>query len=172
MSDISKVLVREGIIKADCLDDKLTAVARAVSQHIDTIPEGILYEIEVARALGELYKKGQGSLRQSDADCLAKPAKNNYYGQFGVKSLSLRDAIVAVLQELDPTKPVEVRYEESKPQGTMQQYSFKVVLYKDDEKLRQYIRSRASLYPKVVYTFAVPEGIATVRNGIMQRNAR
>ena len=171
MSNVSKVLVREGIRKADCLEDKLTAVARAVSKHIDTIPEGILYEVEVAKALEELRKKKPGYLTQSDAMYLSKPAQNNCYERFGVKSFSLRDAIIFGLQELDSTKPIEVRYEGDK-QGTMQQFSHRVILYKEDEKLKQYIRSRASLYPKVVYTFAVPDGLATVREGSLRLRAR
>ena len=172
MIDISKVLVREGIRKAECLDDKLNIVARAVSQHIDTIPEGILYEIEVAKALAELKQRKGRYLSQSNVDNLSKPAVNSFYAQFGIKSLQLGDAIVFGLQDLDPTKPIEVHYTQSKPAETMQQFGFKVLFYKDEEKLKQYVRSRASLYPKVVYNFAVPEGIATVRDGIRQRNAR
>jgi len=171
MSDIQKSLVREGIEKAGCLDDKLSIVARAVSRSIDATPEGILYEIEVLRALEQLRSSGVGHLRESDPLYLAKPSENRYYTQFGVKTAKLKDAIIFAMQEADPQKQIEVRYEGDR-QGTTQQFCFKIIMYRDDEKLRQYIQSRTSLYPKVVYNFAVPDGLATIREGIRQRSAR
>ncbi|GEM_PF-3722892 len=170
MSDIQESLVREGIEKADCLDDKLSIVAKAVSRSIDASAEGILYEIEVLRALKQLRSLRVGHLNETDPIYLAKPSKNRYYTQFGVKTIGLKDAIIFAMQEADIKKQVEVCYEGDKKRKN-QQFCFKIIMYKDYEKLRQYIRSRTSSYRKIVYTFAVPDELATVRNGLRQRSA-
>jgi hypothetical protein len=168
MVNIADILLEEGLSKAESLGDRLFVVAKSVGRCVDLIPDGILYEVEITRALAELRKKQVGFLTETDVKNLSKPARNHNYQQFGVISISLRDAIAHTLQEMNPTRPFEVRYQSNDLETSYQQFSFRVLFYKEDEKLKQYILSRASIYPKIVYAFAVPDTITTIRDGARQ----
>lgn len=166
MTSVSDFLIEVGIATANTLDERLSTIAKAVSSYLNAMSEGVIWEIEVVNALNELQEQGFRNLRPSDSGRLSKPPINHFYNTFGVKHLPLRDALLLSLQD---SQPIEVRYEAKRPAKTPQKFDSRIILYKDDEKLRRYIQSKASLYPKVVYSFDVPDQLVTIRNGLMQR---
>lgn len=163
IEDITEVLIREGIREAKFLEDKLSIVARSVGNCIDKIPEGILYEAEVVKALTQIRMENESFLNETDVKNLSKPSRNKNYGNYGVKSITIRDAIGFSLLGLHPDKKFEVHFEGVCP-GQMQQVSFRVILYKNDENLKKYILSRTFPYPKVVYLFSVPSKLVKKDN--------
>jgi hypothetical protein len=151
---ISEFLIDEGISKAKALDEKLIVVAKAVGRYIDIAAESLVYELEVARAIEDLRTRKIGSLNESDHLRLSKPARNSHYHKFGVQSITLRDAIALTLRGMQPIRPFEMRYGRGSDGQTL---SNRVILYKEDEKLKQHIYSRLSVSPIVLYSFQAPE---------------
>jgi hypothetical protein len=171
MSNISTVLVNEGIQEADSLDSKLVVVAKSVSEYINMLSESILYELEVVKALESIRQTKNGFLNETDVKNLSKPARNKYYPDYGVKSITLRNAIAYSLKDQHSDNELEIRVVGS-PQGSMQQFSSKVLLYKDDQKLKDYICSRTSPSPIVIYNFEIPPEMVGTKNVIVQRCTR
>ncbi|MEI7718861.1 MAG: hypothetical protein WCI72_03250 [archaeon] len=172
MKDISRILTTVGILTTETIEDKFSTVARAVSKYLDSQSEGILYEVEVAKALANLRNDRKSNLTEGDIQRLTKPRINTHYDSLGVKSMQIQEAIEFTLGTLGANTVLEVNYQHAKV-ARPQKIDNRLILFKQDDKLSQYIQSRLSgpVQTKVVYSFSAPDSILTVRNDSVSQRA-
>lgn len=171
MERLGRLLLREGILDAIGTDDKRHIVAKAVSLHLDMLADRMLFEIEVVRALTTLHGAYTNHLNETDLTKLSKPARNPFYEPHGVKTVSLRDAIIRNLQELHSGHTIELRYKMPAASNRAKQVvNERILLYKDEGALRRYVRKSTHVLPVVVYGFDVPSALLNDRKGLQQES--
>ncbi len=157
-------LIGQRISEARNRDDRFAVVAEAVNQYLNQDPGGILYEAEAARAILRLQQRGTGFLTQSDPEYLPKPKNNPHYTELGIKSRSIRDAILQSISNQDGSDLL-IHFEAEGQKKSRQKFDTRLILYKEEERLRSYVLSRTASSKVVTCTFRVPKQLITRREG-------